>query len=72
MGEMVSFAPVVISAPDSSPLKRLRTPRTARHDAPQIEIEAKGIVVRVRRRRSDARRNDASRPCQKTSPPRTP
>ena len=48
MGEMVSFAPVVISTPDPSPLKRVRTPRTARHDAPQIEIEAKGIVVRVR------------------------
>lgn len=48
MGEVVSFAPVVISAPDPSPLKRVRTPRTERNDAPQIEIEAKGIVVRVR------------------------
>ena len=48
MGEMVSFAPVVISAPDPSPRKPERPPRTARHDAPQIEIEAKGIVVRVR------------------------
>lgn len=47
-GAVVSFAPVVISAPDSSPPKPVRAPRTVRHDAPLIEIEAKGVVVRVR------------------------
>ena len=45
-GELVSFAPVIISPPDPSPPSR--TPRTGRHDAPLIEIEAKGVVVRVR------------------------
>jgi transposase len=47
-GELVSFAPVIISPPDPSPPMPARTTGTGRHDAPLIEIEAKGVVVRVR------------------------
>lgn len=49
--ELVSFAPIVIASPDSAlPMKPApaRAPHPPRSAAAMIEIEAKGVVVRVR------------------------
>lgn len=42
----LTFAPVVVTAPSPPALRRSR--RSDRSSAPMIEIEAKGVVVRVR------------------------
>lgn len=46
--DVVSFAPVVIAPPDQHPPAKPAARPVSRPAAPMIEIEAKGVVVRVR------------------------
>jgi|SRR5688572_11695330 transposase len=46
--EIVNFAPVVIAPEQRAPRPAARPARAARPVPPMIEIEAKGVVVRVR------------------------
>ena len=46
--ELVSFTPVVIAPEQLAAMPARRPARTSRPAAPAIEIEAKGVVVRVR------------------------
>lgn len=47
--ELVNFAPIVVAPPDGrSPARPAVRPRPSLRAAPMIEIEAKGVVVRVR------------------------
>lgn len=46
--ELVRFAPVVIAPEQQAPKPAARPARPSRPVAPMIEIEAKGVVVRVR------------------------
>lgn len=48
--ERASFVPVVIAPPEQRPAAKCaaRPPRASKPAAPMIEIEAKGVVVRVR------------------------
>jgi transposase len=48
--ELVSFAPVIVAPPEqySAAKCAARPPRASKPAAPLIEIEAKGVVVRVR------------------------